>query len=53
MRWRWSSARSNARDEVTRQAGEPVVICERHYAGIFEDYEPAKRTSGERDPGRP
>jgi hypothetical protein len=24
-----------------------VAICERHYAGIFEDYDPANRTSAE------
>jgi hypothetical protein len=34
-----------------------VAICERHYAGIFEDYDPANRTSAEaairaaREPG--
>jgi integrase len=33
--------------EVTRQAGHSVAICERHYAGIFEDYDPANRTSTE------
>jgi integrase len=33
--------------EVARQAGHSVTICERHYAGIFEDYNPAKRTSAE------
>jgi integrase len=33
--------------EVSRQAGHSVAICERHYAGIFEDYEPAERTSAE------
>ena len=43
--------------EVARQAGHSVAICERHYAGIFEDYDPAKRTSAEaairaaREPG--
>jgi integrase len=33
--------------EVARQAGHSVAICERHYAGIFEDYDPAQRTSAE------
>jgi hypothetical protein len=33
--------------EVARQAGHPVAICERHYAGIFEDYYRANRTSAE------
>jgi integrase len=33
--------------EVARQAGHSVAICERHYAGIFEDYDPANRTSAE------
>ena len=33
--------------EVARQAGHSVAICERHYAGIFEDYDPAVRTSAE------
>jgi hypothetical protein len=33
--------------EVARQAGHSVAICERHYAGIFEDYDPAARTSAE------
>ncbi|HEV7853482.1 MAG TPA: tyrosine-type recombinase/integrase [Mycobacterium sp.] len=43
--------------EVARQAGHSVAICERHYAGIFEDYDPAQRTSAEaairaaREPG--
>jgi integrase len=43
--------------EVARQAGHSVAICERHYAGIFEDYDPANRTSAEtairaaREPG--
>ena len=43
--------------EVARQAGHSVTICERHYAGIFEDYDPANRTSAEaairaaREPG--
>jgi len=43
--------------EVARQAGHSVAICERHYAGIFEDYDPAVRTSAEaairaaREPG--
>jgi hypothetical protein len=33
--------------EVARQAGHSLAICERHYAGIFEDYDPANRTSAE------
>jgi hypothetical protein len=33
--------------EVARQAGHSVAICERHYAGIFEDYDPAHRRSAE------
>jgi hypothetical protein len=43
--------------EVARQAGHSVAICERHYAGIFEDHDPAQRTSAEtairaaREPG--
>jgi hypothetical protein len=43
--------------EVARQAGHSVAICERHYARIFEDYDPATRTSAEaairaaREPG--
>ena len=43
--------------KVARQAGHSVAICERHYAGIFEDYDPANRTSAEaairaaREPG--
>jgi hypothetical protein len=43
--------------EVSRQTGHSVAICERHYAGIFEDYDPANRTSAEaairaaREPG--
>jgi len=33
--------------EVARQAGHSVAICERHCAGIFEDYDPANRSSAE------
>ncbi len=31
--------------EVARQAGHSVQICEDHYARIFNDFDPAKRTS--------
>lgn len=43
--------------EVARQAGHSVAICDRHYAGIFEGVDPAKRLSAEaairaaREPG--
>ncbi len=43
--------------EVARQAGHSVAVCDRHYAGIFEDVDPAKRVSAEdairaaREPG--
>lgn len=33
--------------EVARQAGHSVAICDRHYAGIFEDVNPAKRVTAE------
>lgn len=33
--------------EVSRQAGHSVAVCARHYAGIFEDYDPTERTSAE------
>jgi hypothetical protein len=33
--------------EVCRQAGHSVGICQRHCAGIFEDYDPAERTGAE------
>lgn len=31
--------------EVAHMAGHSVQTCERHYARIFEDYDPAKRTN--------
>ena len=43
--------------EVARQAGHSVAVCDRHYAGIFEDVDPAKRVTAEaairaaREPG--
>jgi integrase len=43
--------------EVARQAGHSVAICDRHYAGIFNNVDPAKRSSAEeairsaREPG--
>gem|GEM_PF-6239403 len=43
--------------EVSRQCGHSVAVCERHYAGIFEDVDPAERVSAEaairaaREPG--
>ncbi len=43
--------------EVSRQCGHSVAVCDRHYAGIFEDVDPAKRVTAEaairaaREPG--
>ena len=43
--------------EVARQAGHSVAICDRHYAGIFDDVDPATRVTAEaairaaREPG--
>jgi hypothetical protein len=43
--------------EVARQCGHSVAICDRHYAGIFEDVDPAERVTAEaairaaREPG--
>jgi integrase len=43
--------------EVARQAGHSVAVCDRHYAGIFEDVDPAQRVTAEaairaaREPG--
>jgi len=39
--------------EVARQAGHSVAICERHYAGIFEDYDPANRVGAGLAPAPP
>ncbi|HUR85104.1 MAG TPA: tyrosine-type recombinase/integrase [Solirubrobacteraceae bacterium] len=42
---------------VARQAGHSVAVCDRHYAGIFNGVDPAKRTTAEdairaaREPG--
>lgn len=33
--------------EVATMAGHSVQTCERHYARMFEDFDPAKRTSAE------
>jgi hypothetical protein len=33
--------------EVAHQLGHRVDVCERHYARVFTDYDPAKRTSAE------
>ena len=43
--------------EVARQAGHSVAVCDRHYAGIFDDVDPATRVTAEaairaaREPG--
>lgn len=43
--------------EVARQAGHSVAVCDRHYAGIFEDVDPGQRVTAEaairaaREPG--
>jgi hypothetical protein len=33
--------------EGAQQLGHSVTICERYYARVFADYDPAKRTSAE------
>ncbi len=43
--------------EVARQAGHSVAVCDRHYAGIFDDVDPGQRVTAEaairaaREPG--
>ena len=32
---------------VARQAGHSVAVCDRHYAGIFDDVDPATRVTAE------